>query len=123
MIQKKTKLKINDNTGIKLGQCIKIYKKNIGIIGDKLLISVKKIYLNNKKNLKIKKGDLFKAIIIQNKYKKKTIINNMINFDKNCIIILNNQNKLLGTRIFGPTTTEFRKNKFFKIISISSNIL
>ena len=49
MIQKRTQLKINDNSGIKLGQCLKIYKKNIGTIGDKILISIKKIHLNKKK--------------------------------------------------------------------------
>ena len=47
----------------------------------------------------------------------------MIRFDKNCIIILNNQNKPLGTRIFGPITSEFRKQKHFKILSLASNIL
>ena len=47
----------------------------------------------------------------------------MIRFDKNCIIILNNQDKPLGTRIFGPITSEFRKQKNFKILSLSSNIL
>lgn len=123
MIQKRTLLKINDNSGIKIGQCIKIYKKNIGSIGDKILISVKKLRLNDKKKIKIKKGDLFKAFIIQSVYKNKSTINNMINFDENCIIILNNQNKPLGTRILGPITSEFRKKKFFKLISLSSNIL
>ena len=29
MIQIQTKLKINDNSGIKIGQCIKIYKKKV----------------------------------------------------------------------------------------------
>jgi large subunit ribosomal protein L14 len=122
MIQKKTKVKINDNSGIKIGQCIKIYKKSFGIIGDKILISVKKLHLS-KQNIKIKKGNLFKAYIIQTKYNKKTTIQNIIKFDNNCIIILNNQNKPIGTRIFGPITSEFRKNKEFKILSLSSNII
>ena len=47
----------------------------------------------------------------------------MIKFDKNCIIVLNSQNKPLGTRIFGPITSEFRKKKQFKILSLASNIL
>ena len=42
MIQIQTKLSINDNSGIKTGQCIKIYKKKVGKISDKILISVKK---------------------------------------------------------------------------------
>ena len=47
-----TNLYINDNTGIKLGQCLKIYKKKNGSIGDKILISVKKIKFNKKKKNK-----------------------------------------------------------------------
>ena len=123
MIQIQTKLTINDNSGIKIGQCIKIYKKKIGKIGDTILISVKKLRLNQKKKIKIVKGDLFKALIIHTKYQKISTIGNMIKFDKNSIIIMNNQNKPLGTRIFGPITSEFRKQKQFKILSLASNIL
>ena len=57
MIQIQTKLKINDNSGIKIGQCIKIYKKKVGKIGDTILISVKKLRLNQKKKIKIEKGN------------------------------------------------------------------
>ena len=64
MIHVQTKLKINDNSGIKLGKCIKIYKSKVGKIGDKILISAKKLRLNQKKKLKIRKGDLFKAFVI-----------------------------------------------------------
>jgi large subunit ribosomal protein L14 len=123
MIHIQTKLKINDNSGIKIGQCIKIYKKKTGKIGDIILISAKTLKLNQKKKIKITKGDLFKALIIHTKYSNKSTINNTIKFDKNCIIILNNQNKPLGTRIFGPITSEFRKQKNFKILSLASNIL
>ncbi len=123
MIQIQTKLKVNDNSGVKIGQCIKIYKKKTGKIGDTILISAKSLRLNQKKKIKITKGDLFKALIIHTKYQKNSTIGNIIKFDKNCIIILNNQNKPLGTRIFGPITSEFRKQKNFKILSLSSNIL
>ena len=123
MIHIQTKLKINDNSGIKLGQCIKIYKKKTGHIGDLILISVQKLRLNHKKKVKILKGDLFKALIIHTHYSTIGTIGNMIKFDQNSIIILNNQGKPLGTRIFGPITSEFRKQKNFKILSLSSNIL
>lgn len=123
MIHLQTKLKINDNSGIKIGQCIKIYKSKVGKIGNKILISTKKLRFNQKKKIRIRKGDLFKALIIHTTYQQKSTIGNMIKFDNNCIIILNNQNKPLGTRIFGPVTSEFRKQKNFKILSLSSNIL
>lgn len=123
MIQIQSKLTINDNSGVKIGQCIKIYKKKIGKIGDTILISAKKLRLNHKKKIKIVKGDLFKALITHTKSSKKSTIGNRIKFDKNCIIILTIQNKPLGTRIFGPITSEFRKQKNFKILSLASNIL
>jgi len=118
-----TELKINDNSGIKIGKCIKVYKKKTGKIGDTILISVKKLRLKNNKKIKIIKGDIFKALIIHTSYSKKSTIGNIIKFDKNSIIILNNQNKPIGTRIFGPLTSEFRKQRNFKIISLSSKIL
>lgn len=123
MIHIQTKLKIKDNTGVKIGQCIKIYKKATGTIGDTILISVKSLRLNKKKKNKIIKGDLLKALIIQTKYNVKNTINNYIKFDNNSAIILNNQNKLMGTRILGPITSEFKKKKQFKILSLASNIL
>ena len=123
MIQIQTKLIINDNSGIKIGKCIKIYKKKVGKIGDTILISATKLRLNQKKKIKIIKGDLFKALIIHTTYPKINTIGNIIKFDKNSIIILNNQNQPLGTRIFGPITSEFRKKKIFKILSLASNIL
>ena len=123
MVQIQTKLKINDNSGIKIGQCIKIYKKKTANIGDLILISAKKLRLNQKKKNKITKGNLFKAIISHTCFKKKSTIGNLIKFDNNCAIILNNQDKPIGTRIFGPITSDFRKKKLFKILSLSSNIL
>lgn len=123
MIHIQTKLNVNDNSGIKLTQCLKIYKKKTGKIGDVILISIKNLKLNNKKKLKISKGDLLKAIIIYTKYKNKNTIGNFIKFDINSIVILNNQNRPLGTRIFGPITSFFRKKKKFKIISLSNQII
>lgn len=123
MIQIQSKLKINDNSGIKTGQCIKIYKTDIGSIGNVILISVKKFRSSIHTKKKLTKGDLFKALIIHTRYNTLSTIGNMIKFDRNCIIILTNQNKPLGTRIFGPITRIFRKKKQFKILSLASHIL
>ena len=122
MIHIQTKLNVNDNSGIKLAQCLKIYKKKTGKIGDIILISIKNLKTNSSKK-KLLKGDLLKAVIIYTKYKNKNTIGNLIKFDINSIIILNNQNKPLGTRIFGPITSTFRKLKNFKILSIANNII
>jgi len=74
MIQKQSKLRIIDNTVGKIGRCIHVYgkKKGIGRIGDIILVSV--IEIDKDKNqkspqamLKIKKGDIFKAVIVRTK--------------------------------------------------------
>lgn len=123
MIKIQTKLKVIDNTSVKKALCIKTYKGKTAKIGDKILISVKKIKLKKNKNNTIIKGDLFKAFIVQTKYKNKNFINNYINFDQNSLILLNNQGDPLGTRLLSPIPIKFRQQKHFKIISIASTVL
>ena len=122
MIQKQTKIKINDNSSIKIGQCIKVYQKKSGKISNLILLSVKTLRSNQKTN-KMTQGTLLKALIIHTKYNEKNTIGNKIHFDQNCVIILNNQKEPLGSRIFGPITSIFRKQKNFKLLSLASNIL
>ena len=123
MINVQTYLKIKDNTGGNQAQAIKIYKGRYASIGDTILVTIKKLRnkINNKN--KVIKGNVFKALVIRTKYKKRNTINNFINFDENSIILLNNQNQPLGTRILGPVTNKLRKIKKIKIISLSSYIL
>jgi large subunit ribosomal protein L14 len=123
MIQVQSKIKIKDNTGIKEGNCIKVLKKKNATIGDLILISIRNLKLNSLKKNKFYKGDIVKCLIIQTKFSNKSVIGNYIKFKDNAAIVLNNQNKPLGTKIFGLITSEFRKNKQFKILSLSSNIL
>lgn len=124
MISIQTLLSVKDNTGIKKVQCIKIFKGLTASIGDIILISVKKLkFFNTQKKIKIKKGNILKAIIIQTKYPCKNTIGNYIRFDQNCVLLLNNQGNLIGNRIFSPITTHFRKKKNVKILTLASRVL
>lgn len=122
MISVQTQLHIKDNTGIKKGQCIKVYKGKAAKTGDIILISVKKLR-KLKKEIKFKKGEVLKAMVIQTKYKTKSTIDNYIKFDENSVIILNNQLQPASTRITTPITNQLRKRKQFKILSLASNII
>lgn len=45
-------------------------------------------------------------------------------FDGNaCVILNNNSEQPIGTRIFGPVTRELRNEKFMKIISLAPEVL
>ena len=121
MLQKQTQLKIKDNRGVKKAQCIQVYNKKIGTVGDFVLVSVKQIQ-KKKKNSKISliKGSLFKALIIGQKNFKANLLGTYTLFNENSAILLNNKNQPIGTRILGPIPMSLRFNKNFKIISIGS---
>jgi large subunit ribosomal protein L14 len=73
------------------------------------------------KNVKVKKGELHKAIII----KTKTPLLYSLNYKKyfeNSAVLLNKKNKLVGTRIFGFIPKKFKYSKYLKLISLSSGI-
>jgi large subunit ribosomal protein L14 len=103
MIQIGTFLNIIDNSGAKKVFCIKIlhtgYKQRYAKIGTLILVSIKSIKYS--KNIKLKKGELCKALVIRTKQKFYLNSSHYTKFNKNEAIIINKKNKLLGTRIFG----------------------
>jgi large subunit ribosomal protein L14 len=119
MILLQTKIMATDNSGIRVATCIKIYYNNVGSVNNIVLVSVK----NLKFHAKLKKGDLFKAIIIRTKKKNQRQNGNCITFIDNAMVILNKKNELYGTRIFGPIANELRKKRFTKILSLASVII
>jgi large subunit ribosomal protein L14 len=97
MISVGTTLKASDNSGARLIKCIRVYKrKDKGSIGDTILVTVKS---HNPKK-KIKKGELYKALIIRTKYSFK-YYNNYYKFSDNAAILLNKKQIPIGTKLFG----------------------
>ena len=121
MLHRQTKVKIVDNTGGKLGNCLTTYKKRSGQIGDIILLSIRKIKAQSKQRIKLSKGDMYKALVVRTKVLTSNFSNTSIKFDQNAVILLKND-KPLGSRIFGPVPLKLRKNKNFKIIMLA-NIL
>ena len=117
-----SRLIVKDNSGVKKGQCIKIYQGTFAKLGDIILISIKIMKPGLKKKTKLKKGDIVKSLLIHTKYAHLTHIG-YISFDKNQIILIDNKYQPLGNRILGPITNELRKKKFNKIISIASYVV
>lgn len=125
MIQNETLINVADNSGAKLVKCLKIlgsYKKKVGKVGDILVVSIKKLKQKTKKTLKVKKKDIFKALIIRTKH---IIIKNngfFVKFSENAIILLDKQKNPIGTRLNGFILKSLKK-KFIKVLSISINLI
>jgi large subunit ribosomal protein L14 len=124
MIQSGTFLRAIDNSGAKNLECIKIvnsgYKQRYANIGSLILVSIKSLKKNSIS--KVQKGELHRALIIRTKTKKFSYSFNYRNYFENSAVLLNKQNKLIGTRIFGSVPRELKYSKFLKLISTSAGI-
>ena len=122
MIQVQTVLAVADNSGAKRVQCIKVLggsKRRYAGIGDVIKVSVKEAIPHGR----VKKGDMYHAVIVRTRKGVRRIDGSLIRFDNNAAVLLNPQLEPVGTRIFGPVTRELRSEKFMKIISLAPEVL
>lgn len=122
MIFAGTILSVCDNSGVKWVQCLKILGKRpkaFGKPGDIIVVSIKKV----KSLSKIKKKDIYKAIIVRVKKKISREDGSSISFSKNSVVLLNVKGAPIGNRIFGPVAKELRTKKNAKLVSLCTKML
>ena len=122
MIQVQTKLTVADNTGARIVQCIKVIggsKRRFASIGDIIVVSVKEAIPNGK----VKKGTVYKAIVVRTKYSIHRNDGSKVKFDNNAAVLIDDKGEPVGTRIFGPVTRELRSKGQTKIISLAPEVL
>lgn len=122
MIQQQTVLKVSDNSGAKTLKCIKVlggYKKKTANIGNFIIVSVKELRNKLKKVSKVKKGEVYKAIILKTKKKYINKDGSSFFFKTNSACLINKQNKPFGSRILSPIPKQFKKGKYSKFANIS----
>ena len=122
MIQMQSKLFVADNSGARTIQCIKVLggsKRRSASIGDIIVVSIKDAL----PRAKVKKGDVYKAVVVRTSKDFKRNDGTAIRFDKNAAVLLDKQEEPIATRIFGPVTRELRSKKFMKIISLAPEVI
>ena len=122
MIQMQSNLEVADNSGARRVQCIKVLGgsgRMIAGVGDVIVVSVKEAIPRGK----VKKGEVYRAVIVRTAKEVRRPDGSAIRFDKNAAVLLNKQNEPIGTRIFGPVTRELRSRNFMKIISLAPEVL
>ena len=122
MIQTCSVLDVADNSGAKKLFCIKVlggsHRRYAGV-GDIIKVSIKDSIPRGK----VKKGDVYNAVVVRTKKGVRRSDGSVIRFDTNAAVLLNSQLQPIGTRIFGPVTRELRGEKFMKIISLAPEVL
>ena len=122
MIQMQSKLFVADNSGARKIQCIKVLggsKRRSASIGDVIVVSIKDAIPRSK----VKKGDVYKAVIVRTSKDFLRSDGSSIRFDKNAAVLLDKQEEPIATRIFGPVTRELRTRGHTKIISLAPEVL
>ena len=122
MIQQETKLKVADNTGAKVIQCIRVVGgtgRRYAHLGDIIIVSVKKAIPGGV----VKKGEISKAVIVRSKKEVRRGDGSYIRFDENAAVLIDNQQEPKGTRVFGPVARELREKRFMKILSLAPEVL
>ena len=117
-----SQLFVADNSGARKIQCIKVLggsKRRFASIGDVIVVSIKDAIPRGK----VKKGEVFKAVIVRTKKDFGRADGTTIRFDRNAAVLLDKQEEPIATRIFGPVTRELRTKKFMKIISLAPEVL
>lgn len=122
MVQMQSILLVADNSGAKRVMCIKVLggsKRRYAGIGDIIKISVKEALPNSR----VKKGDVYDAVIVRTRKGVRRPDGSVIRFDSNAAVLLNASHQPIGTRIFGAVTRELRSEKFMRIISLAPEVL
>ena len=122
MIQMQSNLTVADNSGARRVQCIKVLggsKRRYAGVGDIIKISVKEAIPNSR----VKKGDVYHAVVVRTKHGVRRGDGSLIRFDNNAAVLLNAQYQPVDTRIFGPVTRELRSERFMRIISLAPEVL
>lgn len=121
MIQTESYLQAADNSGAKTVQCIKVlggsHRRYAGI-GDVIKVSVKDAIPRGK----VKKGDVYNAVVVRTAHGVRRPDGSAIKFDGNAAVLLNAKLEPIGTRIFGPVTRELRES-YMRIISLAPEVL
>jgi large subunit ribosomal protein L14 len=133
MIQAQTKLKVADNSGAKTVQCIKVlggYKKKYAKIGDIIIVSIKSLRNKSKFTSKVRKGEIYKALIVRTKTNQSKRDGSYIfyrpkklDIHSNAVVLISKKGNPIATRITEPVPRFLKKKKFLKFLSISPGFI
>jgi large subunit ribosomal protein L14 len=122
MIQMYTYLDVADNTGAKECMCIKVLggtRRRYAGLGDVIVASVKKAIPGGD----VKPGEVVKGVIVRLKRAARRDDGSYVRFDRNALVLIDNELNPRGTRIFGAVARELRERGFLKIVSLAAEVV
>lgn len=124
MIQMQTILDVADNSGAKTCRCIRVLggtKRRTAGLGDVIVVSIQKAISGAADAAKA--GRVTRGVIVRTKQPTRRPDGSYVRFDRNAIVLIDNEGNPRGTRIFGAVARELREKKYMKIISLASEVV
>lgn len=122
MIQMQTILDVADNTGAKLVRCIKVlggtHRRYAGL-GDLVIASVQKSMAGSD----VKPGSVVKGVVVRVRKNTRRRDGSYVRFDKNALVLVDDDGNPKGTRIFGAVARELRERNYMKIVSLAQEVV
>lgn len=128
MIQAQTYVDVADNTGAKVAMVIRVLggstgrgkkTRKTGTIGDTVVASVKRAIPGGE----AKEGDVVKAVVVRTKQAVRRPDGSYVRFDRNAVVLINDNREPRGTRIFGAVARELRELNYMKIVSLAAEVV
>ena len=121
MVQHRTMLAVADNSGAKKLQVIQLLGgtgKRFGHLGEVVVAVVKGADPNGQ----VKNGEIVRTVLVRAKKETRRLDGSYIKFDENAGVVVDKDNNLRSTRIFGPVAREVRDAGFSKIVSLAQEV-
>ena len=122
MIQLRSNLDVADNTGARIARAIGVLHKpgqRYAGVGEIIKAHIKEAAPDGT----VKKGEVVNAVIVRTKAPLRRADGSILRFDRNALVIIDDQLNPKGTRIFGPVARELRDKNFTKIVSLAPEVL
>ena len=128
MIQVESRVDVADNSGAKIAYVIRVlgrttahgkFTRPTASLGDRVVCSVKKALPGSD----IKTGTIVKGVVVRTNYPVRRPDGSYVRFDKNAIVLIDDNGNPRGTRIFGAVARELREKSYMKIVSLASEVV
>lgn len=128
MIQAESRVDVADNSGAKIAYVIRVLGGSTGrgrktrktaSLGDKVVCSVKKSLPGSD----LKTGTIVRGVVVRTNYPVRRQDGSYVRFDKNAVVLIDDNGNPRGTRIFGAVARELREQNYMKIVSLASEVV
>ena len=102
--------------------CIKVLggtRRRYAGLGDIIVASIKKAIPGGD----VKPGEVVKGVVVRCKRASRREDGSYVRFDRNALVLIDNEQNPRGTRIFGAVARELRERNFMKIVSLAAEVV